>query len=258
MTKTTGAPASTADKAPLDRQNWHGYLTLDNADAVVERLNRMLVGRHYTFVTQLGYVDGHGAHEPEVRTSNQLVGPGSVSTPSTPRLPAMKFAHFDDGDYSWSLSTSCASQADAHDVVSRYNARPGGERGRADYRELTHLWFYGDLRVQITYHAPSGARVVWVVAVEDPTDYWSDVPQDDEPVVGEPSDSIAVRVGRMRDARYEGVPAVQITHRLASSSQNVHVTRLTMLDPDQVEVHARELLVAARQMREERARSARR
>lgn len=245
----TAAKAPAPDKAPLDRQNWHGYLTLDNADAVVERLNRMLVGRHYTFVTQLGYVDGRGAHEPEVRTSNQLVGPGSVSTPSTPHLPAMKFAHFDDGDYSWGLSTSCPSQADAHEAVSRYNARPGGEKDRADYRELTHLWFYGDLRVQITYHAPSGARVVWVVAVEDPTDYWSEVPEGDEPVVGSTPDSITTRVGPMESARHEGRYGVQVTYRHAQNS-----TLLAMADPDQVEAHARELLVAARQMREERAR----
>lgn len=250
MSETPPAPTP---RGPLDRQNWHGYLTVDNAEAIAERLNRMLVGRHYTFVTQLGYVDGHGAHEPEVRTSNHLTSPGSVSTPSTPHLPVMRFIHFDDGDYSWSLSTSCPTQADAHEAVSRYNASPGGEKARADYRELTHLWFYGDLRVQITYHAPSGARVVWVVAVEDPPDYQSEVPQDDEPVVGSTPDSIAVRVGPMESARHESAPGVQVTYRHAQNS-----TLLAMADPDQVEAHARELLVAARQMRAERARVARR
>lgn len=136
----------TPSAAPLERDTWHGWLTVENAAAVAERLFCMLDGRHYTMVSVYEY----RAYRPEVRTSQRLIGPVRMTTHDSGSVGMQ----FEDGHYVWGLTARIADQNAAASAAERDRVRIGFTGDRLDVEEFT----------------PEGRRVFWTVAVEDHTD----------------------------------------------------------------------------------------
>lgn len=154
--------------APLDRTAWFGHLTLENADAVVERLRRMLEGKYYTFVAV------NEAHsDPDVRCSNRLTRPIRVSksTSEDGNRPAVHIT-MADGRYVWGLHSTSLDQRAAYAVQSAALGRPKDERSPevSAYKDLVFLSFshdYSGEQLRIEHHAPAGDHLTWVVQIED-------------------------------------------------------------------------------------------
>lgn len=153
MSETTG----TAESADLRRlksgRDWYGYLTLDNFDAVVERIREMLTGHRYTWVS---CHEGMRDFFPEVRTGQRLSQDLVVNRE---RLEdGRDWAHLTVGDtYGvWGLSTTVPDQATACQ--------------RGEDKSMTRLHFkhgrYDQGRIEIEHHNAYGDRLYWVVSVE--------------------------------------------------------------------------------------------
>lgn len=127
----------------IDRLNWYGTLTIENIEAVVNLLKRLLEGKRYTFVA---CNEGRRNFRPEVRTSQQLTG-----TFKTWEGEKKDFAGFNVSDtYGvWDLSTS-RHDSDGYDPS--FNA--------------PYIVFERN-KVTITHRAPTGTLLYWCVAVEE-------------------------------------------------------------------------------------------
>lgn len=159
-TETTQPPEVTDERMPYDLKHlaadhdgreWWGCLTIENAEALKDRIERMLKGRLYTFVARN---DGFLAQCPEVRTSQK-----------------MREAHVSCDDLAHvSVSDSYGSWG----ILSQIKSRAEGLRLSADERRTkgAYVVIRHD-RIEIEHSAPAGHALFWVIAVEHP-EYLSD------------------------------------------------------------------------------------
>lgn len=133
--------------------DWSGYLTIENGEAVTERIRSLIGGgQRYTFVA----VNDLFGDRPEVRTSQ--TAKSVEHSFSGPYDDGSRCVHLTVPDtYGvWGLHTG-AADADA--------ARRMRDDDRRDwvFLEFTHG------KLAITHYAPSGNRLFWTIAVEDGT-----------------------------------------------------------------------------------------
>ena len=159
MITDTEAVAREVQRIESDR-DWHGYLTLANAEAVAARLRRLLDGQRFTFVTaNEGLRDGF----PDVKTGLRLRDGGV--TVSLKDGTADVGASCTGG--SWGFYSDIATQAEGHkrsqaawDKATDEQKRGNGWRDKS----LVHLHFKHD-RLEIEHFAPIGFLMQWTVAV---------------------------------------------------------------------------------------------
>lgn len=125
-------------------QDWSGYLTFTNLDAVADRLRDMIGdGQLYTWIA---CYEGLGEYRPEVRTGQTVreikVDPAGADNRSIT-------VH--DSWGVWWIST------DAEDRAATYGREPGFYLA---YLDITRTY------VRIQTRVPAGYRAWWVVAVE--------------------------------------------------------------------------------------------
>lgn len=248
-TRTEELPATPPEVAGrIARHSWHGYLTLDNIAAVVDRIDNMLAGRHYAFAIQREH--DHGAYRPELRTGCQVDGPARRSLSTLDDGQRVAHANWEDGERVWGIDTTTATQREANEISQRYRDAPEDRDAVSAYRSLVHVAFEGD-RVTVKQFNGPGELGTWTIAIEDHTDYQTWIEETNDPVWGGPlPEEIRVRVGPL--ARQEGVYGVQVRAR---AGQATAVSALA--DPDLIEKYARALLVAAEQVRQANKRAAR-
>lgn len=128
-------------------RDWYGYLTLENAEAVADRIRSMIGdGQRYTWVAAneiFGY-------KPEIRTGQVAK---RIEFVSEKLSDGRSWAHLlvRDAYGTWGISTTAADQAAAHAM---------------DKKDATFLRFeYG--RLTIEHYAPAGNHLWWAIAVED-------------------------------------------------------------------------------------------
>jgi hypothetical protein len=148
---------------------WHGYLTLENFDAVAERIKAMLTGVRYTWVA---CNSGLRDYFPEVRTGQQM-----------DKLTLSGRKTYEDGPHAhlsvcdsygvWGLSTSIADDKAAYRRRDEAWAAAGEEaRASGTWEDKRLTWVkidrgrYDAGRIEITHYAPAGYRLYWVIAVE--------------------------------------------------------------------------------------------
>ncbi|MFV2172269.1 hypothetical protein ACFHW2_12210 [Actinomadura sp. LOL_016] len=128
-------------------QDWSGFLTLANLDAVADRIRSMIGGgRPYTWIA---CNEGLGNYRPEVRTGQ------AARTIDVCRIDRAGGPHGDiqvhDSYGLWWICTDAQDQAAAH------GREPSFELA---YLDITRTY------VRIATKAPAGYRLWWVVAVE--------------------------------------------------------------------------------------------
>lgn len=152
-----------------DRQ-WFGHLTLENFDAVAERISSMLEGRRYTWVA---CNSGLGDYFPEVRTGQQM-----------DTLTVHERTTYEDGSTHahltvcdtygvWGLSTGVPDDKAAHERRDRAWAKADEDARRTgEWEDKRLAWVkiergrYDEGRIEITHFALAGHRLYWVIAVE--------------------------------------------------------------------------------------------
>jgi hypothetical protein len=128
--------------------DWSGYLALDNAHAVADRIKSMIgSGQRYTWVA----VNEYFGHKPEVRTSQVATKVDFEN--DLQHEDGSPWAHLTVVDtYGiWGLSTDAADEAAAAEAAKR------------DRTVLT----FERRKVTIELYAPAGNHMWWVVALED-------------------------------------------------------------------------------------------
>jgi hypothetical protein len=125
-------------------REWFGFLTLENLDAVADRI-RFIIGdgQPYAWVA---CNEGIGDYQPEVRTSQvaksirveRVEGRGSIIVVDTYGV--------------WSIRT---------DVADQYLARRREPGFSLAYLKITRS------QILMEHKAPIGARLLWTVAVQD-------------------------------------------------------------------------------------------
>lgn len=139
------------DPRTPSQAHWEGWLTLDNLEAVADRIRAMLAGQRYTFVA----VNGLFGDCPEVRTGNALVGGVRVS-----RHDGFGGVTWSDSRYVTGLHTFVQTQDEARHLAEDDEKRKRLTRVTLDpsFRDpgtlLTEQW------------TGAGHRLYWVVAVE--------------------------------------------------------------------------------------------
>lgn len=139
-----------AERLKSDR-DWYGYLTLENAEAVADRIRSMIGdGQPYTWVAANEYF----GYKPEVRTSQVA---SKVEFNQDLRLSdGTPWAHLTVVDtYGiWGLHATAADDAAACE---------------ADKKDRTVLKF-GYRKLTIDLYAPGGNHMWWVIALENAAD----------------------------------------------------------------------------------------
>lgn len=143
-----------------DWRDWSGWLTLENFEAVADRIRRLLDGRTYTWVASN---EGQRAYFPEVRTGQRLCHDHARSGNAVmAKLLAPDHGHLTvvDSYGVWGLSTSIPDQSAAHKLGFDAACKAGA-----------HLTFHRAMgsrpdRLEIEHFAPVGARLYWVAAIE--------------------------------------------------------------------------------------------
>lgn len=139
-------------------RDWHGYLTIENFEAVAGRIRRLLEGRSWTWVA---CNEGLRGYFPEVRTGQRLRG-----SAVTAKLLAPGHGHITvvDSYGVWGLSAHLPDQAAAralsYDEACAAGAHLSFERAMGSRPD----------RLEIEHFAPAGARLYWVAAVEPAQD----------------------------------------------------------------------------------------
>jgi hypothetical protein len=134
-------------------RNWFGYLTTGNAQAVSDRIERMISGKKYTWVATCHWPGQLIPHRPEVRVGQET---RKVDLTSGPLDDGRVMAHITVSDsYGvWGISSVHATQHEAR---------------QADANRRTYLHFerdrWGD-RLEIEHYSASGNHLWWVIAVE--------------------------------------------------------------------------------------------
>lgn len=147
MTTETDTPQSRELRRLASGQDWYGYLTRANLDAVAERLRQLLCGGR-PMVSVYSNEDFWVYRPPEVRSRSTLTV--KVTQPrSGAGGPYITIEH--GGWISW-LGSEVADQAMA--------------RALRDQDRPPYLHFLQD-RVEITDHAPAGNKFFHVFAVQE-------------------------------------------------------------------------------------------
>jgi hypothetical protein len=159
--------ATETDSADLRRlksgRDWHGYLTLENYEAVAQRLRELLAGHRYTFVA----VNSGSDYRPEVRTGMELRSYGIRSHLNDDRT----FASIGVADTygSWGLHAfEVADQKAAHERRNAAWAKASEDDRRGwqwQDKRLTHAHIKHD-RLEVEFFAIAGFRVYWTAVVE--------------------------------------------------------------------------------------------
>lgn len=122
-------------KNQIGHNTWTGYIDLENVDAIVERLNKMFMGKFFTVaISNTYYTQPHC----EVITSQRFDKP--------------IVANRQDDYVSFSL----------HGYVVH---------GQVDRRESTFAKLEGNYQFWVIFKAPAGNEIKWVFAVEDHSGY---------------------------------------------------------------------------------------
>jgi hypothetical protein len=157
-----------------DRQ-WFGHLTLENFDAVAERITSMLTGKRFTWVA---CNSGLGNYFPEVRTGQQLREGITVHERKTYE-DGSTYAHLSVADtYGvWGLSTDVPDDEAAENRRRRaWDAASEDARKSGEWEDKRLTWVkierghYDAGRIEITHFALAGHRLYWVIAVEPERD----------------------------------------------------------------------------------------
>jgi hypothetical protein len=125
-----------------ERSSWFGDLTLENIEAIAERLKAMLRGKRYTFVS-VNELFGP-LPRPEVRTSQRLNIPDSQYTDI--------YVHYGD-DKSWGM-------IGVNDSYGVWSISTHDDPERRAFLSFEH----GKLTIE--HCAPGGNKLIWVIAVE--------------------------------------------------------------------------------------------
>ncbi len=138
-------------------ETWYGMLTISNVEEIANKINELLVGKQYTFVSvnMYGNVDvpGELISRPEVRTSQYLKsesGRNSLNVWRDKDNDTPKFAGFNFGD-SYGV-WGCSTNTDSPHYDHTYNN---------PYIVLEYD------KVRITHRAPAGHLLYWVIAIEN-------------------------------------------------------------------------------------------
>lgn len=172
MTETTEQTPLARELARLaSDRDWHGYLTLENLEAVTARFRSLLDGQRYTWVA---CNSGLRHYFPEVRTGQQLRGRGVTTYRDDGEGDGEPFAGITVPDTygAWGLHTSVLDQRTARGRRHAAFEKATGEQKRTDTwddQRLTYLHIKHD-RIEIEHFAPAGYRLYWVVTVEPPRD----------------------------------------------------------------------------------------
>lgn len=125
-------------------REWSGYLTLENLDAVTDRIRGMIGdGQPYTWVA---CNEGLGDYRPEVRTSqvakrvsvDRRDGCGTITVLDTYGV--------------WAIRADAAAQSETYERQPDFSLA---------YLRITRS------QIQMEHKAPVGARLLWTVAVQD-------------------------------------------------------------------------------------------
>jgi hypothetical protein len=173
-TRTDVLPTTPVEvAAAVNQHSWTGTLTIENAAAVADRVDRTLVGQHYAFAIQ--HEHENGAYRPELSTSCELEGPANRSLRTDEDSLRRVHLTYADGDRVWALHTRCTDAAEADAVIARCMRVTAGHGTRKEYeatlaahRLLTEIGFVGD-KITIIQYNGEGERLIWTVMVEDHT-----------------------------------------------------------------------------------------
>lgn len=128
-------------------RNWSGFLTLDNLDAVADRIRDLIGdGQPYAWMASN---EGFGNYHPEVRTG-QVARELNVKRFDADGTPTGDITVHDSYGLWW-ITTEAADQS---------TARKGQPHLDAAYLEVTHH------HIVIEHKVPAGHRLYWVVAAE--------------------------------------------------------------------------------------------
>lgn len=167
--------------APLDRYNWFGYLSLENAEAVAERLRDVLKGRW----TACSVNEGMDLLRPKVHTSCRLEHDRIGGHESGVTVTFDTFDHegakphvsiaFSGGGWSYSFYTSVPTVQDAYRLVQDNGAvghhhMSDPEAKRKGDRDCVYFSFEGN-EVLIQQRVPAGWRTTLVLKAEDPPEF---------------------------------------------------------------------------------------
>lgn len=158
MPDTTAGVARELPRIRSER-DWYGYLTLENFQAIADRIRRLLEDRTYTWVA---CNEGLGNYRPEVRT-------GQRASKVEASLLAPDHGHLKvcDSYGVWGMSTSLPTMGDAYALRSHDAAA-----NRGAYLVFESNRFGQQLAIE--HFAPAGYRLYWTVAVE-PRDDWREL-----------------------------------------------------------------------------------
>jgi len=141
----------------LDRgQDWNGFLTLENSQAVATRLAALLEGRRFTYVS---VNEGRRHWYPEVKTGLELAGDVTHSASGDRHDIHLHYS----GWHSW-----LSARVQDEDTAWQRNASAADPANRDEWlhdKSLVYLRLRSD-RVEIEHHAPGGNRLYWVLVVE--------------------------------------------------------------------------------------------
>lgn len=157
------------------RSSWFGYLAGDNIEHVRDRIERILTGRRYTFVS---FNTALPNSRPEVRTSLTL-SPRSAKD----GVPVVLHRRDPNEKYSTDgitivdtygvggMHTSLATEREAHEVLTRHHENEENQ----EYKNLTYVSIVGGNfnhgptdpgRIEITFHNGYGEMIHWVYVTE--------------------------------------------------------------------------------------------
>lgn len=140
-------------------QDWNGFLTLENSQAVATRLAALLEGRRFTYVS---VNEGRRHWYPEVKTGQELAGEVTHSAAGDCHDIHLRFS----GWHSW-LSARVEDEGTARQR-NVDAAGPAGPANRDEWlhdKKLVYLRIRSD-RVEVERYAPGGNRLYWVLVVE--------------------------------------------------------------------------------------------
>ena len=136
-------------------RQWFGNLTLENADDFTERLQKMLAGKFYTFVS----VNEARGYTPETKVNQYLGGRRNVK--GIGGADNIAIDAYEDGR-SWRHSIVC----DSYGVWSLHAYS-------RESKESTYFVFEASdrhcpERVTITHKADAGNTLIWQISVQGP------------------------------------------------------------------------------------------
>jgi len=126
------------------RARWYGELTVENLEAIAQRLRSMLTGRRYTWVAVNEYYGP--LPRPEVRTGQQI-------EPGKSQNGEAVYIHYGE-DRTWGMIG----------INDTYGCWSISTDDRPEKRPYL-VFEYNKLTIE--HYAPGGNKLIWVIASED-------------------------------------------------------------------------------------------